>query len=104
MHFIQNSWFTHNWIFLLLFLIGTFTIVAYINDRKKLLRYSSASFLLLLAFVVCFMLLPQINHSLEINHDLLPSLKVGKSSEEKISTFSKIIDFIIGIFKNKLGD
>jgi hypothetical protein len=35
---------------------------------------------------------------------MLPSLKVGKSDEEKISVFSKIIDFVIGILKNKLGD
>ena len=104
MHFIQNSWFTHNWILMLLFLIGSLAVVAYINDRKKLLKYSSASFLLLLLFVICFMLLPDISHSLSVQNDLLSSLKVGKSSEERISTFSKIIDFIVSILKDKQGD
>ena len=104
MHFIQNSWFTHNWIFLLLFLIGSLSVVAYINHKRRLLRYTSGSFIILFVFYVCFLILPQINHSLAFNDDMLPSLKVGKSDEEKISVFSKIIDFVIGILKNKLGD
>jgi len=104
MHFIQNSWFTHNWILMVLFLLGSLAVVAYINDRKKLLRYSSASFMMLFVFVICFMLLPNISHSLSVQHDLLSSLKVGKSSEERISSFSKIIDFIVRILKDKQGD
>jgi len=100
MHFIQSSWFTHHWIFLLLFL----SIVAYINDKRKLLRYSTVSFLLLFAFYMYFLVLPQINHSLALNDNLLSTLKVGKSTEEKISIFSKVINFAIGILKNKPGE
>ncbi len=104
MHFIQNSWFTHNWIFLLLFLVGSLAVIAYINDKRKLLRYTSVSFIVLFVFYMCFLVLPQINHSLALNDDLLSTLKVGKSAEEKISIFSKVIDFVIGILKNKPGE
>lgn len=104
MHFIQSSWFTHHWIFLLLFLVGSLSIVAYINDKRKLLRYTTASFMLLFAFYMYFLVLPQINHSLALNDNLLSTLKVGKSTEEKISIFSKVINFVIGILKNKPGE
>jgi hypothetical protein len=51
-----------------------------------------------------FLVLPQINHSLALNNNLLSTLKVGKSTEEKISIFSKVINFVIGILKNNPGE
>jgi hypothetical protein len=83
---------------------GSLSVVAYINDKKKLLKYSSASFLFLLVFIMAYFLLPQINHSLSLNNNLMPGIEMGKSSEERISTFSKIINFIAGILKDRLGD
>lgn len=104
MYFIQSSWFTHHWIFLLLFLVGSLSIVAYINDKRKLLRYATVSFILLVAFYMYFLVLPQINHSLALNDNLLSTFNVDKSTEEKISIFSKVINFAIGILKNKPGE
>jgi hypothetical protein len=75
----------------------------YINDKKNLMKYTSASFLILFVFIVCFLLLPEINHSLSLNSDLLPSLKVEKS-EDNISIFSRIIQFVLDILKDKLRD
>lgn len=104
MHVIQNSWFTHNWILLLLFACGVVSVVGYINNRKKLYKIAVTSFFTTLLAVVCFLLLPSIQHSLSLNKEMLPDLNVGESSEEKISTFSRVIDFLLGIIKHKLGD
>lgn len=104
MHFIQNSWFTHNWIFLLLFMCGVVAVVAYINNRRKLYQFAVTGFVTTLLGVVCFLMLPSIQHSLSINNEMLPDLNVGESSEEKISTLSKVIDFLLSIVKHKLGD
>lgn len=104
MHFIQNSWFATNWIFLLLFLIGTLAVIAYINNKTKLFKYSVSCFSLLFLFILCFFLLPEINNSLSLHKDILPQLGVGDSSEENISAFAKIIEFISQIVKDKLFD
>jgi asparagine N-glycosylation enzyme membrane subunit Stt3 len=104
MYFIQSSWFIQHWIFLLLFLVGSLSIIAYINDKRKLLRYATVSFILLVAFYMYFLVLPQINHSLALNDNLLSTFNVDKSTEEKISIFSKVINFAIGILKNKPGE
>ena len=104
MHFIQNSWFAHNWIVLFLFICSVVSIVAYMNNRRKLFRLASYTLMLLFAFTATFLLFPAIHQSLSMNQDLLSSIEVGKSTEEKISTFSKIIDFIARILKNKIGN
>jgi membrane-bound ClpP family serine protease len=104
MHFIQNSWFTHNWIFLLLFLIGSVAVIAYINNRKVLYQYTSGFFLLLLGLIFYFVLLPEMNESLSLGDNLISSISIGKSAAEKISTFSKFINFLLDIIKDKLGD
>lgn len=90
--------------FLLLFISGTLAVVAYINNRKTLYKFATTGFLTMLLAVVCFLMLPSIQHSLSLNKEMLPDLGVGESSEEKISTFSKVIDFLLSIVKHKLGD
>jgi hypothetical protein len=104
MHFIQNSWFTHNWIFLLIFLMGVLSVVAYINNKRRLFTFASISLSSLMAFTFWFMLLPDIHQSIESSRQLLPSLNVGRSSEEQLSAFSKMIRFLADIIKDRLFD
>jgi hypothetical protein len=103
MHFIQNSWFTHNWIFLLLFLTASISVVAYTNNRVKLFRYSLYSFSGILFAAVYFFLLPGIE-AVTMKHTIIPELGVGSSHEERISIFSRIIDFLLSILKHKIDD
>jgi len=102
LHFIQNNWFTNNWIFLLLFLLGAVVLIAYIKNRKRLFQISSVGILLLSLVGFCFILLPQIKHSMAAQSSILTELGIGKSSEENLSAFSRFIDFIVTICKDKL--
>jgi len=44
------------------------------------------------------------SHSLSLGDNLISSISIGKSAAEKISTFSKIINFLLDIIKDRLGD
>lgn len=53
MHYIQNSWFTHNWIWVFTFIILFVAIAAYINNRKGLLKKAVAALGLFFVLSVC---------------------------------------------------
>jgi hypothetical protein len=38
MHFIQNSWFLHHWTFIVLLFSLGFSLIAYINQKRKLFK------------------------------------------------------------------
>ncbi|HNB81192.1 MAG TPA: hypothetical protein PLP34_04895 [Chitinophagaceae bacterium] len=104
MHFIQNSWFVHHWVFLLLPLIGSVVVIAYMKDRKNLLRMAGSLFLLVLVAGIVFIAIPELTGALYPNKTLLPDLEVNKSSDEHLSGFSRILDFIARILKDRLND
>jgi hypothetical protein len=44
MHYLQNSWFTTNWLWVLSFIVLSIAVIAYINNKRSLLRQSLAGF------------------------------------------------------------
>ena len=52
MHYIQNDWFTTNWLWVLLFLIGSIVLISYINNRNDLLKKALVSFIIVFIFTL----------------------------------------------------
>lgn len=104
MHFIQNTWFASNVMFVLFFCLACLSAVAYMNNRirifKKAMYATLASFLLAMALFI----------SSEHSGSHLPVASVPSASatasqvESNPSVLSRVADFVIGIMKQKVSE
>lgn len=95
MHFIHSNWFGTNWLWILLFFIGSIIVIAYINNKKQLYKNAIISFISVFVFTigVAFYSPDFIN----INNN---NISIGNIAEKATSptVFTNILGYIVDIF------
>ena len=103
MHFIQNTWFASNVMFVLFFCLLCLSAVAYMNNRIRIYKKSmySAVVVFLLALGV-FVNAQQ--HQQKLSFKSLGQIQTDKTQVEAPSIFSRIADLVLDIVRHKVSE
>ena len=104
MHYIQNSWFTYNWIWIVFLMLGASTLIAYIKNRQGMMRKSLFLFAgLLLISLTISLLAPDYSLFSFAKPDLTELSHSDQNMDGNNTIFSKILELIARILKEKLN-
>jgi hypothetical protein len=104
MHYIQNSWFTYNWIWIVFLMLGAATLIAYIKNRQGMMRKSLFLFAgLLLISLSISLLAPDYSLFSFAKPDLAELSHSDQNMDGNNTIFSKILELIARILKEKLN-
>lgn len=104
MHFIQNTWFASNVMFVLFFCLACLSAVAYMNNRIRI--YKKAMYATLASFLLAMLMFVSSEHtSNALPVAAVPSASAAASQvESNPSVLSRVADFVIGIVKQKVSE
>ena len=104
MHYIQNSWFTYNWIWIVFLMVGTASLIAYIKNRQGMFRKSLILFAgLLLISLSLSLFAPDYSLFSFAKPDLAELSHSDQNMDGNNTIFSKILELIARILKEKLN-
>jgi len=103
MHYIENDWFTSNWLWILVFFIGSVVLISYINNNKSLLKKATLSF-----FAVLIVTLAASFYSpnfISINASKITFSEVAAENMDAKSPalFSNFINILWEVLSNKIN-
>ena len=103
MHYIQNDWFTTNWLWVMLFFIGSVMVVAYINNRNLLLKKALVSFVSV--FVITLSVAFYSPNFINLNAGKMAMNEVATQNikAESPALFSNVLGFVWSIFSSKIN-
>lgn len=103
MHYIENDWFTSNWLWVLLFFIGSIVLISYINNSKILLKKAMVSFvaILIITLVTSF----YSPNFISINANKITFSEVGTENMDAQSPalFSNFINVLWNVLSSKIN-
>ena len=103
MHYIENDWFTSNWLWVLLFFIGSIVLISYINNSKSLLKKAMVSFvaILIITLVTSF----YSPNFISINANKITFSEVGTENMDAHSPalFSNFINVLWNVLSSKIN-
>ena len=104
MHFLQNSWLVNHWHWLLMMMLIGIAVVAYVNNRRILLKKSlvalSSVFILTITLSLPSFNLVSPTHS----SPLMEKLSADAPRMESPNLLSKVFSFALDIMKDKIRD
>ncbi len=103
MHYIENDWFTSNWLWVLLFFIGSIVLISYINNSKSLLKKAMVSFVaILIVTLVASFYSPNF---ISINANKITFSEVGTENMDAKSPalFSNFINVLWNVLSSKIN-
>lgn len=103
MHYIQNDWFTTNWLWVMLFFIGSVMVIAYINNRNSLLKKALVSFVSV--FVITLSLAFYSPDFITLNSGKMVMQEVATENikAESPALFSNVLSFVWSVFSSKIN-
>lgn len=103
MHFIQNIWLATHGLWVLVFFLGFLALVAYMNNKMKLLRRVTAAIAVtcMLSFSLSFF---TETSSQEVKSGLMSQIQNQEDQISSGSVFSKVYDMVFTILKDKITD
>jgi hypothetical protein len=103
MHYIENDWFTSNWLWVLLFFIGSIVLISYINNSTSLLKKAMVSFvaILIITLVTSF----YSPNFISINANKITFSEVGTENTDAQSPalFSNFINVLWNVLSSKIN-
>ena len=103
MHYIENDWFTSNWLWVLLFFVGSIVLISYINNSKSLLKKAMVSFvaILIITLVTSF----YSPNFISINANKITFNEVGTENMDAQSPalFSNFINVLWNVLSSKIN-
>jgi cell division protein FtsW (lipid II flippase) len=105
MHYLQNSWFVTNWLWVLCVLAIAVAVIAYINNRKILLKRSMVTICLMFILSVSGTLAFTGNYS-NNSRVILPVENDGTqlSEQESTSMVQSVFSYIFNIAKERVSE
>ncbi len=104
MHYLQNNWFSSNWFWIICILILSICVVAYLNNKKNLLKQSLIG--LTIACVMSFSVSIWQIKLLQANAPGLLPLKQTEYVDPLAteSVFTKIVNYVLDIIHDKIAE
>ncbi|QLH44875.1 MAG: hypothetical protein HWD58_04225 [Bacteroidota bacterium] len=104
MHFIQNTWFASNVMFVLFFCLACLSAVAYMNNRIRI--YKKAMYATLASFLLAMAMFVSSEHATTgFPVASVPSASAATSQvESNPSVLSRVADFVLDIVKQKVSE
>lgn len=103
MHYIQNNWFSDNWLLIILIFLGALTLIAYINNKKQMLKKAFITLSVYTGFIITLTCLAPSYGPLRLEKQLLPEFSSSENSIENATVFSQIVKFVLNTIKDKLS-
>lgn len=104
MHFLQNSWLASHWTLMLMVVILGISLIAYMNNRKQLLKKSvvalSSIFILILTLSIGGIDLGIQTHT----SSMMNQLTSDTQQVDSPNLLSKVFTFAFDILKDKISD
>ncbi len=104
MHYIQNSWFTTNWTWMIMICLIGIAVVAYINNRIVLLKKSLVAVVSIFILTISLSISGLTIVSTSIQDKMLNNIKTNSSEVETSGVFSKVSAFVLNVIKDKIAD
>ncbi len=103
MHFIQNTWFASNVMFVLFFCLLCLSAVAYMNNRIHFYKKSVYSALVVFLMALGVFVNAQ-EHQQKLFFKSLGQIQTDKPQVEAPSIFSRIADVVLDIVRHKVSE
>lgn len=104
MHFIQNSWFAENWLWLLLLGTAGIAIVAYLNNRMVMLRRSLISMLGIFLLTMTLSFTGLHVGSLNPSGNMLEKMSSETTDVKSPDLISGLFTFMLDALKEGIAD
>ncbi len=104
MHYIQNSWFVINGLWIILIMLVALAVIAYMNNRLALLKKMTVSFVsVFILLVTLHIALPSLHTSVD-STSVFTEKAMEQTQVSSSSIFNSAIDFVLSVLKDKVSD
>lgn len=104
MHYIQNSWFMINGMWIILIMLLALAVIAYMNNRLALLKKLTVSFVsVFILLVTLHIALPSLNTSVD-TASVFTEKAMEQTQVSSSSIFNSAIDFVLSVLRDKVSD
>ena len=103
MHYIQNDWFNTNWLWVMLFFIGSIAVIFYINNKSLLLKKALISFSLFFVFTLVLSFYSPNLFSMKGKDLSLTETSIDNYKIESPSVLTNVLNYVISIFSSKIN-